>query len=60
MEFTHHGANEPFDVPTVVRSLGRTVGQRDAVLPATSLEGVAVELLRVVEVDRLGQASDRP
>lgn len=60
MDLAHHRADQPLDVPAIVRGAYGTVVDGNAILLATALQRLGPELLGVVEVQSLGDAAHRP
>lgn len=60
MNSTHSCADQPFDMATAVFAAKRTILDSNTPIFTGRFEGVAVELLRVVDVDRLRNPGRRP
>ena len=60
MNGTHGRSDQPFYMAAIVFAAKRTILDRNAPIFAGHFEGIAVELLRIVDVDRLRNARRRP
>ncbi len=60
MDSAHHGADQPFDVTTIVGCGDRTVDEFDAVFLSAAPQGTRPEFLGVVEMNRVRKPGDRP
>lgn len=60
MDRAHHRADQALDMPAIVWRGDRTVHERNAVLRGASRERAASKLARVVDVNHVRQARDRP
>ena len=60
MRGAHHRADQPLDMAAVVRPRHRAINQSNTMLIAAALERARLELLGVVEMERLGNPGDRP
>jgi hypothetical protein len=52
MDCSHHGANQPLYVTSVVRPRGRTVVKTDAIFLAAAHQRFGVELLSIIDMNR--------
>lgn len=60
MDFPHNRANETLYVSTIMWGARGAVSKFNSMLPAPTLKSLTVKLFRVVEVECLGNAMDRP
>src|SRR5882757_7204484 len=56
----HQGAQIPLNMTAILRSAGRAILQPNSIALATTLEGYAVKLGSVVQVQYLGNSIGRP
>ena len=60
MNGPHGRSDQPFDMAAIVFAAKRTILDSNAPIFAGHAEGIAVELLRIVDVDRLRDAGRWP